>query len=47
LESALEIWRAESEKLGHTIAPDYKFIVAGHVPRECANWLARNVANFS
>jgi hypothetical protein len=47
LESALKIWRSESEKLGHTIAPDYKFIVAGHLPRECANWLARNVASFS
>jgi len=35
-------WRAESEKLGHLIAPDYRFILAGHLPPECANWLARN-----
>ena len=35
-------WRAESEKLGHALAPDYHFILAGHLPSECANWLARH-----
>ncbi|CAN5379083.1 hypothetical protein BH20VER3_BH20VER3_22850 [soil metagenome] len=44
LQSAYQVWRAESTALGHTIAPDYKFIVAGHLPPECANWLSRNAA---
>lgn len=43
LQTALKAWRAESRQLGHTIAPDYEFILAGHLPPECANWLSRNV----
>jgi Glycosyl transferase family 2 len=43
LQSALKIWRTESAKLGHTISPDYEFILAGHMPPECAVWLAKNV----
>ncbi len=44
LSTALRKWRAESEELGQTIEPDYKFIVAGHMPPECTNWLSRNAA---
>ena len=35
-------WREESEALGQVIAPDYEFILAGHMPPECARWLARH-----
>jgi glycosyltransferase involved in cell wall biosynthesis len=42
LREAVTRWRAESETLGHTIAPDYQFILAGHLPPECASWLVRN-----
>jgi hypothetical protein len=37
-------WREESEALGQVIAPDYEFVLAGHMPSECENWLARNAA---
>jgi glycosyltransferase involved in cell wall biosynthesis len=42
LEERFKLWRAESEALGQAILPDYKFILAGHMPRECASWLARH-----
>jgi glycosyltransferase involved in cell wall biosynthesis len=42
LHTALRSWQAESEKLGYAATPDYEFILAGHMPRECAEWLARN-----
>jgi len=42
LEKRLKEWRSESEALGQVIAPDYEFILAGHMPPECANWLARS-----
>jgi glycosyltransferase involved in cell wall biosynthesis len=42
LNEAVTRWRAESETLGHTLAPDYQFILAGHLPPECARWLSRN-----
>jgi Glycosyltransferase like family 2 len=44
LQKRLKQWRAESEALGQVIAPDYEFILAGHMPLECASWLARNAA---
>jgi Glycosyltransferase like family 2 len=44
LQKRLKQWRAESEALGQVIAPDYEFILAGHMPLECASWLARNTA---
>src|SRR4030095_952302 len=37
-------WRGESEALGQVIALDYEFILAGQMPPECANWLARHAA---
>jgi hypothetical protein len=43
LEEKFKQWRAESEALGQAILPDYEFILAGHMPLECASWLARNV----
>jgi glycosyltransferase involved in cell wall biosynthesis len=42
LQERFKQWRAESEALGQVIAPDYEFILAGHLPPECASWLARN-----
>lgn len=42
LEERFKRWRAESEALGQAILPDYEFILAGHMPRECASWLARH-----
>jgi hypothetical protein len=42
LEEKFKQWRAESEALGQAILPDYEFILAGHMPRECASWLARH-----
>jgi len=42
LETAFRTWQAESEKLGCAVAPNYEFILAGHMPAECADWLARN-----
>jgi glycosyltransferase involved in cell wall biosynthesis len=42
LHEAVIRWRAESETLGHTIASNYQFILAGHLPPECVNWLSRN-----
>jgi len=45
LQSALRIWREESEKLGHNISPDYEFILAGHMPPECTAWLAENAGS--
>ena len=44
LEEKFQQWRAESEALGQRILPDYEFILAGHMPPECASWLARNAA---
>jgi hypothetical protein len=44
LQKRLKQWRAESEALGQVIAPDYEFILAGHMPLECASWLVRNTA---
>lgn len=41
LQTALRTWREESEKLGRAIAPNYEFILAGHMPAECADWLIR------
>ena len=43
LEEKFKQWRDESEALGQAILPDYEFILAGHMPLECASWLARNV----
>jgi hypothetical protein len=37
-------WRGESEALGQVIALDYEFILAGHMPPECASWLVRHAA---
>jgi glycosyltransferase involved in cell wall biosynthesis len=42
LEERFKQWRAESEALGQAILPDYEFILAGHMPPECASWLARH-----
>jgi len=42
LEERFKQWRAESEALGQAVLPDYEFILAGHMPRECASWLARH-----
>lgn len=42
LSEAVEQWRKESAQLGHVIAPEYQFILAGHLPGEFASWLARN-----
>ncbi len=42
LSEAVEQWRKESAGLGHVIAPEYQFILAGHLPPECVRWLARN-----
>jgi glycosyltransferase involved in cell wall biosynthesis len=42
LEEKFKQWRAESEALGQAILPDYEFILAGHMPPECASWLARH-----
>ena len=42
LQTAFRNWRAESEKLGYAAAPNYEFILAGHMPAECVDWLARN-----
>ena len=42
LQEKFRQWRAESETLGQLIAPEYEFILAGHMPPECANWLARS-----
>jgi glycosyltransferase involved in cell wall biosynthesis len=47
LQKRLKQWRAESEALGQVIAPDYEFILAGHLPPECASWLSRNAAATS
>jgi glycosyltransferase involved in cell wall biosynthesis len=44
LEEKFQQWRAESEALGQRILPDYEFILAGHMPPECASWLAKNAA---
>ncbi|MEP6685776.1 MAG: glycosyltransferase [Verrucomicrobiota bacterium] len=46
LQAALKEWRAESEELGQSISPDYDFILAGHMPRECAQWLAENAPSL-
>jgi hypothetical protein len=43
LQEKFKQWREESEALGQVILPDYEFIVAGHMPPECVNWLAGNV----
>ena len=42
LEEKFKQWRTESEALGQAILPHYEFILAGHMPLECASWLARN-----
>jgi hypothetical protein len=42
LQERFKQWRTESEELGQVIAPDYEFILAGHIPPECASWLARH-----
>lgn len=42
LREAIARWRAESKDLGHAISPDYRFVLAGHLPPECARWLARH-----
>jgi glycosyltransferase involved in cell wall biosynthesis len=44
LQETFNEWREESEALGQVIAPEYKFILAGHMPPECASWLARHVS---
>jgi glycosyltransferase involved in cell wall biosynthesis len=41
LQTALCSWRAESEKLGYATAPNYEFILAGHMPKDFQNWLSR------
>jgi glycosyltransferase involved in cell wall biosynthesis len=47
LQDALREWQLESAKLGHVIAPHYEFILAGHMPPECAVWLAQNCRSLS
>jgi hypothetical protein len=42
LQEKFKQWRKESEALGQVILPDYEFILAGHMPPECASWLARH-----
>jgi glycosyltransferase involved in cell wall biosynthesis len=44
LQERFKQWRDESKALGQVIAPDYEFILAGHMPPECASWLARHTA---
>jgi hypothetical protein len=44
LQEKFKQWREESDALAQVIAPDYQFILAGHMGRECINWLAKNVA---
>jgi glycosyltransferase involved in cell wall biosynthesis len=41
LQQSFRQWREESEALGQVIAPEYEFILAGHLPPECTAWLAR------
>ncbi len=43
LAEASKRWKAESVALGQTIAPEYEYLLAGHLPRECAAWLAREI----
>ncbi len=42
LAAASKNWRAESEALGQKVGPVYDYILAGHLPPECAAWLARH-----
>jgi hypothetical protein len=48
MDEKFQQWYAESKALGqaikpdHEFIPDYEFILAGHMPPECASWLARN-----
>jgi Glycosyltransferase like family 2 len=49
MDEKFQQWYAESKGLGqaikpdHEFIPDYEFILAGHMPPECASWLAKNV----
>jgi hypothetical protein len=48
MDEKFQQWYAESKALGqaikpdHEFIPDYQFILAGHMPPECARWLARH-----
>jgi hypothetical protein len=48
MDEKFQEWLSESRALDQAIAPDiirnYEFILAGHMPPECASWLARNAA---
>jgi Glycosyl transferase family 2 len=47
LDDALREWQLESDKLGYVIGSAYEFILAGHMPPECAAWLAQNCKSLS
>jgi hypothetical protein len=48
MDEKFQEWLSESRALDQAIAPEiipnYEFILAGHMPPECASWLARNAA---
>ena len=48
MDEKFQEWLSESRALNQAIAPEiipnYEFILAGHMPPECASWLARNAA---
>jgi Glycosyl transferase family 2 len=48
MDEKFQEWLTESRALDQAIAPEiipnYEFILAGHMPPECASWLARNAA---
>ena len=47
LDDALREWQLEGDKLGYVIGSPYEFILAGHMPSECAAWLAQNCKSLS
>jgi Glycosyl transferase family 2 len=53
MDEKFQEWYAESKALGqaikpdHEFIPDYEFILAGHMPPECASWLARHTPRGS
>ena len=47
LREASKRWRAESQDLGQAISSDYPYILAGHLPPECAAWLAQHARSAS
>jgi hypothetical protein len=42
MDEKFQQWCTESKALGQAIKPDHEFILAGHMPPECASWLARH-----